>query len=56
MGLYQFTVMMFGLSGAPVTFQKIMDSVLRGTEKYTGVYLDDVLIHSDDWHKHPEHL
>ena len=56
MGLYQFTVMPFELSGAPATFQWMMDSVLRGTETYTGIYLDDVVVHSDDWHKHLEHL
>lgn len=42
LGLLQFTVMPFGLSGAPATFQRLMDSVLRGTEEYAGVYLDDI--------------
>ena len=49
MGLYQFTVMPFGLSGAPATFQRLMDQTLRGLEEFVGVYLDDVVIHSVSW-------
>ena len=55
-GLYQFTVMPFGLSGGPATFQRLMDTVLRGTEKFTGVYLDDVVICSNNWAKHLDHI
>lgn len=32
MGLYKFTVMPYGLCGAPVTFQRLMDQLLRGLE------------------------
>lgn len=52
LGLYQFTVMPFGLSGAPATFQRLMDKVLRGTTDYAGVYLDDIIIYGDTWEEH----
>ena len=55
-GLYQFTTMPFGLRGAPATFQRLMNKLLRGTESYTGVYLDDILIHSPTWEEHLNHL
>ena len=55
-GLYQFTMMPFGLSEAPATFQGMMDSVLWGTEKFTGVYLDNVVICSNNWTKHLYHI
>ena len=55
-GLFEFTTMPFGLRGAPATFQQLMDKVLRGTEKFTGVYLDDILIHSQSWTDHLEHV
>ena len=55
-GLYQFTVMPFGLSGASATFQRMMDEVLRGTDSFTGVYLDDIIVHSATWEDHLEHL
>ena len=48
----QFTTMPFGLSGAPATFQRLMDQVLRGTEEYAGVYLDDIIVYGTDWEEH----
>ena len=51
-GLYQFLTMPFGLSGAPATFQRMMDEVLRGLNSFVGVYLDDIVIHSGTWEEH----
>ena len=55
-GLFQFTVMPFGLSGAPATFQRMMDSLVRGLEGFTGVYLDDIIIFSETWTEHLQHV
>lgn len=55
-GLFQFTVMPFGLQGAPATFQRLMDQVLRGAESYSGAYLDDIVVFSQTWEDHLEHL
>ena len=44
-GLYEFNVMPFGLTSAPATFQRLMDTVLAGLLwKNVMVYLEDILI------------
>lgn len=55
-GLYQYTIMPFGLHGAPATFQRLMDCALMGCEQYAAVYLDDVVIYSGSWQEHLRHL
>jgi hypothetical protein len=55
MGLFQFTCMPFGLSGAPGSFQRLMYTVCRGLPFVT-TYLDDVLIHSVSPEEHLQHL
>ena len=54
-GLHQFTTMPFGLCGALATFRQLMDSVLRGTDAFAGVYLDDIVIYSKTWEDHLHH-
>ena len=44
--------MPFGLQGAPATFQRLIDRVLKGMESYAAAYLDDLVIHSRTWAKH----
>jgi len=42
-GLYQFTVLPFGLSGAPATFQRMMDQLTNGMDGFAVVlhnYID----------------
>ena len=55
-GLFQFTVMPFGLQGAPATFQRLMDQVLEGTGAFAAAYLDDIAIYSATWEQHLEHV
>ena len=51
-GLFQYTKLPFGLHGAPATFQRLMDRVLRPHKKYAAAYLDDIVIHSTEWENH----
>uniref|UniRef100_A0A5S6QV55 RNA-directed DNA polymerase n=1 Tax=Trichuris muris TaxID=70415 RepID=A0A5S6QV55_TRIMR len=55
MGLYQFKRMPFGLTGAPSTFQRMMDTILNGLD-FVAVYLDDIIIFSPDHRTHALHL
>ncbi len=55
-GLYHFTVLPFGLHGAPAKFQRLMDQVLRGCEGWAAAYLDDVVIFSNSWEEHLTHM
>ena len=40
-GLFQFNVILFGLQGAPVTFQQLMDKVLQYT--WYGIICSSIL-------------
>ena len=51
-GLYNYTVMPFGLHGAPATFQRMMDNLLRGSDTFAAAYLDDLVIYSASWEEH----
>lgn len=56
-GLYHFKVMPMGLTNAPATFQRLMEMLLRGVPWNTClVYLDDVLIFSQTFEDHLQHL
>ncbi|KAK7929149.1 hypothetical protein WMY93_005544 [Mugilogobius chulae] len=54
-GLFEFLRMPFGLKGAAQTFQRLMDSVLRGLD-FIFVYLDDILVASSSDEEHRAHL
>ncbi len=56
LGLYQFKYLPFGLHGAPATFQRMMDRLLRGKEKFAAAYMDDLVIFSDEWEDHVNHV
>ena len=45
LGLYQFTVMPFGLVNAPSTFERLMENVMRGLQwEECLIYMDDVIV------------
>ena len=48
--------MPFGLHNAPATFQWMIDHLLTGCEDYSGGYIDDLVIHSQTWDEHLQHL
>lgn len=54
-GLLEFTVMPFGLTGAPGTFQSIMNKIFWHLE-FVIVYLDDIIIFSPDIETRKTHL
>lgn len=56
-GLWQFTVMAFGLCNAPATFERLMEKVLHGLSwKVCLVYLDDIIVFSKDFQGQLENL
>jgi hypothetical protein len=56
-GLYEYTVMSFGLTNAPAYFMYLMNKVfMKYLDKYTVVFTDDILIFSKNEEEHDEHL
>lgn len=52
-GLFESLVMPFGLTGAPATFQRFMNDILRDyLDIFCTVYLDDILIYSKTRSEH----
>jgi hypothetical protein len=56
-GHYEFTVVPFGLSNAPVVFMCLMNGVFRDyLDKFFIVFLDDILVYSKLEEEHEQHL
>ncbi|WVZ53891.1 LOW QUALITY PROTEIN: hypothetical protein U9M48_004778 [Paspalum notatum var. saurae] len=56
-GLYEYTVMSFGLTNAPAYFMHLMNSVFMDyLDKFVVVFIDDILIYSKTEAEHDEHL
>jgi hypothetical protein len=56
-GLYEFTVMSFGLTNAPAFFMNLMISVFMDLlDKFVVVFIDDILIYFQSEEEHVNHL
>lgn len=55
LGLFHFTRLPFGLRNAAQSFQRLMDTVLRGMQRVF-VYIDDILVYSPDPETHKRDL
>jgi len=55
-GLYEWLVMPFGLKNAPAVFQRKMDNIFNEFSEFIVVYIDDILIFSDNIEQHIHHL
>ena len=48
--------MPFGLCNAPSVFQRFVDIVFHGLDKFTYVYIDDIIVYSNTAEEHLQHL
>jgi hypothetical protein len=56
-GLYEFTVMSFGLTNAPAYFMNLMNMVfMEYLDRFVVVFINDILIYSRNESDHEQHL
>ena len=56
-GLFEWLVMPFRLMNHPTTFMRLMDVILQTfTNSFVVVYLDDIMIFSQTWEEHLQHI
>ena len=56
-GLYEYNLIPLGLENSPATFQRLMNSVFpKFLDKFLGIYLDNLLVHSTSLEEHVHHL
>jgi hypothetical protein len=56
-GLYEYTLISFGLTNAPAYFMYLMNKVfIEYLNKFVMVFIDDILVYSRGEEEHEEHL
>jgi hypothetical protein len=56
-GLYEYTVMSFGLTNAPAFFMHLMNKVFMDyLETFVVIFIDDILVYSKSEAEHKKHL
>jgi len=56
-GKYEFDRLCFGLKTAPSIFQRFINKVLGSARgRFAEAYLDDILIYSNSWEEHLQHI
>ena len=56
-GLYEYTVMLFGLTNATAYFMSMMNKVfMEFLDKFIVVFIDDILVYSKNEEEHKENL
>jgi hypothetical protein len=56
-GLYEYMVMLFGLTNALTYFMYLMNKVfMEYLDKFVMVFIDDILVYSRSKEEHEEHL
>jgi hypothetical protein len=56
-GLYEYVIMYFELTNAPVHFMYLMNSVfMPELDKFVMVFIDDILVYSKSMEEHEEHI
>lgn len=55
-GHFEHARMPFGLKNAPATYQRMMDTILKGCRNFTQCFIDDVIIFSRTFEEHVKHV
>ncbi|MBW0568129.1 hypothetical protein O181_107844 [Austropuccinia psidii MF-1] len=58
MGIYEYTMMPFGIKNAPAHFQRMMDTIFQEEilEGWMVVYIDEIIIYSETWEDHVQYI
>ena len=55
-GTFQFLWMLLGIKNTPAVFQSLMTNILNDCRSFARLYMDDVVIFSDNWEQHKKHV